>query len=362
MPASGDIPEHWPMSQRFCGKVHPQSSPAFRAATVLTVTGLVYEHAHERRVRYASDTRLRSERGTDPLGLSHRRRRPLLTLCLFLAMVGGGDGAANAAFPGANGVIAVNFANRSYIYAIRPDGTGRRKLVGPTIVRGVPFSPAWSPDGKRLLFVRADRADGELYTFDVATRRERTLSSFSNSGEPSWSPSARQLVASVVYTDGPSRISVLRNISADSWKPITGQLGVSDVAPVWSPRGNWIAFARLTVGVPVQTSTLHVVRPDGTGLRPLVRGNWPDWSPDGREVVFERDGDIYRVRLDGTGLRRLTRSPRGETQPEWSPDGRKIAFARGTNLIIMNADGSRPHQIAQRIDVGTGFDWQPLPR
>ena len=269
---------------------------------------------------------------------------------------------ARGAFPGANGVIAFNFANRSDIYAIRPDGTGLRKLVGPTRARGVPFSPAWSPDGKRLLFVRADRWDVELSTLDVVARRERRLGLI-EAYEPSWSPSARELVVTVTYGDGCIGVAVIRDLSAPTLKRtrITGRPNADDVAPAWSPKGNWIAFAR-TVGTLAQTSTLYVVRPNGAGMRPLVAGNCPDWSPNGREIAFERDGDIFRVSLDGTGILRLTRSPRGETQPEWSPDGRKIAFARGTNLMVMNADGSAAHEIAKRVAPATGFDWQPLPR
>ena len=59
----------------------------------------------------------------------------------------------------------------------------------------------------------------------------------------------------------------------------------------------------------------------------------PDWSPDGRRVVFVRQqprspaSSLYVVRRDGGAVERLT--PPGEVaiMPAWSPDGRRIAYA-----------------------------------
>lgn len=61
-----------------------------------------------------------------------------------------------------------------------------------------------------------------------------------------------------------------------------------------------------------------------------TRDGWPDWSPDGQQIVFssERDGhrEIYVMNRDGTGQQRLTSSDRHNTDPVWSPDGQWIAF------------------------------------
>lgn len=96
---------------------------------------------------------------------------------------------------------------------------------------------------------------------------------------------------------------------------------------------------------------------------------WPQWSPDGRSIVFAstRDGDweIYVMAADGTNPRRLTRSPGRDAHPSFFPDGRSIVFqsprghavAGQVDLYVMDADGGN-----QRRLVGSpGFNAIPAP-
>src|SRR5262245_62057524 len=84
-----------------------------------------------------------------------------------------------------------------------------------------------------------------------------------------------------------------------------------------------------------------------------------DPSPDGRDVVFDLLGQIYRVPIGGGTARCLTQDSgiAVNFQPRWSPDGRTIAFVSDRkgqyNLWLMDADGShaRPVQIDREVCV-----------
>src|SRR3954451_24386102 len=107
----------------------------------------------------------------------------------------------------------------------------------------------------------------------------------------------------------------------------------------------------------------------------------PDYSPDGRKIAFQREGEvsdeIWVVDADGSSPPTpLTHPEPGclpvggtcDGEPAWSPDGRRIAFVRDTGsgpddenkgIWVMNADGTGARQLTQRDLPGQGFDRAP---
>jgi len=92
---------------------------------------------------------------------------------------------------------------------------------------------------------------------------------------------------------------------------------------------------------------------------PLVRT--PSLSPDGQQISFTYQGDIWTMPTSGGIARRLTIHESYEAAPEWSPDGKQIAFYGnrwGNNdIYVMNADGGRPIRLTHHSTSDTGPQW-----
>jgi len=73
----------------------------------------------------------------------------------------------------------------------------------------------------------------------------------------------------------------------------------------------------------------------------LIEGSRPAWSPDGSEIFFAREGDIWKVAIDGGTPILLLKSDAGAAWPRWSPDGNQILFSRNNDgdTVILLLDG-----------------------
>lgn len=116
--------------------------------------------------------------------------------------------------------------------------------------------------------------------------------------------------------------------------------------PQWSRDGREIAFHAFTTNSARQ---LEIVSSEGgaattVALQPRNQRQ-PDWSPDGRALVFDAGvsvgGDLYVVERTPTGAwgaaRRLTTTGGGSAR--WSPDGRELLYLRGDGLWITTPAG-----------------------
>jgi len=87
---------------------------------------------------------------------------------------------------------------------------------------------------------------------------------------------------------------------------------------------------------PDRFAFVYLADSSGKLLGRLTEGAWPSWSPDGRHIVFERDGHVRVVDADGSNESDLGQG----SWPTWSPDGSAIAFASAAGISVMAPDGT----------------------
>ena len=215
----------------------------------------------------------------------------------------------------------IAFVITGKLYVVNADGSGHRTLTR-RIGDGAAASLAWSPDGRKLLFLVEHGSAplcaicDRLYVLnaDGSGLRDLTRKLGGSRGpgagpasDPVWSPDGRKIAfvrlnkrlgVYVVNADG----SGMRNLTP---KP----MGAAYAAPAWSPDGRKIAFASERDG----NSEIYLMNADGSGQRSLTRDlaydGDPAWSPDGRKITFvsNRDGRyaVYVMNADGSGQRSL---------------------------------------------------------
>ncbi|HSV74350.1 MAG TPA: DPP IV N-terminal domain-containing protein [Chthonomonadales bacterium] len=161
----------------------------------------------------------------------------------------------------------------------------------------------WSPDGKRLAFLSDRHGVFNVYTLDVASRAVQRLSTGANDeGMPKWSPDGKW-VAFVRSGPQGGLYVVPADASAQPRRVTESRgnnlFGVGIRSYSWSPDSRWLAFARRD-----QTGTSDVWVTPIEGGEPANVTHYPggndspEWSSDGRHLVFSSDRDRREGGLD----------------------------------------------------------------
>ena len=160
----------------------------------------------------------------------------------------------------------------------------------------------------------------------------------------------------IVRVDGTRRTTIVRS-------PAT------ELDAQWSRDGKELTFSRWPRTADWRSSSIWIVRRDGSGLRKLSRGQFARWSPDGAQLALDApttgsDGDIFVLNRSSGERRRLLASPQLEQPAAWSPDGKRILFTRfylagGSDVFVMDVDGSRMRRLTRAPGEDTAAAWSP---
>jgi TolB protein len=244
------------------------------------------------------------------------------------------------------------------IYVSHLDGTEKSQVTNN---RSLNLSPAWSPDGRTLLYTSYREGQRTLYLYDLATSKENRIAERGGSSIGGrWSPDGK-FIAVAIERGGNTDLYLLDR-TGKVVRRLTEDRGI-DVSPTFSPDGNRLAFVSNRSGNP----QVYVMELAGGSVKRLTfAGSYntsPDWSPKGDRIAYTARiagrFQIFKTGVQGGEPEQLTSGTGDNEDPSWAPDGRFIAFAsnRGGRYQIYMMRDTGENQ--QRLTASGGDDTNP---
>jgi Tol biopolymer transport system component len=246
------------------------------------------------------------------------------------------------------------------IFTVDSNGRRVRRVSGWVSA----YSPAWSPDGRRLAFIEAGSSRVVVTDANGHARKVLLRCGVHCLRGVEWAGN-RELAVEFNNT----RFVRMRLNGRRLWSLTLPK--VYEIGAQLSPDGRLIAFEGNDLDGDSDRQ-LFVVGRDGSNLRMLTstqdsRNSFPSWSPDGRTILFchwdQSDApprliELRVIRPDGGGLRRIL-SVGCQDNHDWSPDGRKIAFADDPRIGILTLTSGRVTYL--RTGPAMDLAWQRRP-
>lgn len=305
---------------------------------------------------------------------------PLIAISLLLAPC------AHATFPGTNGPIAyvTQVGSETVIKGafLGSEGILHNEALLNSVGGGGEdaFDPAWNWDGRTLAFTSDRSGHDQIYTVEpycspgFGCQVRRLLSDGATDSEPSWAPARSSGGGeSLLFTSTRSGSPQIYKLALTHGpRPTITRLSfdqANDSEAKWSSTGK-IAFVSDRRGTP----QIYVMNSYGGEIHQVTQAGAanlaPAWSPDGQYLSYtgytEREGfQIFTVKASGGEPRRISGSQPEALSSTWSPDGKKILVnlepdASGSfSMEVLDTAGTAisPRYLGAR----TGSDWGALP-
>ncbi|GAB2605878.1 amidohydrolase family protein [Streptomyces capparidis] len=249
----------------------------------------------------------------------------------------------------------VAFAALGALWVTTPGGRPRRLVQAPPT--GYLTGPAWSPDGRAVLY--CDDRDG-LYAVRRHDLRDGTDTVLADGGRVNAAPSPDGTRLACHDLTGNL---LVRDLATGEERVLAAPLGGGGLpgAPSWSPDGRYLATAdrnRLNqrfregynlirvIDTRTGASRLHTPRAHLSLSDRFASG--PVWSPDGRWMAFVAESALWTVPVTPEGApagapRRVTDEP--ADHPSWSGDSRTLLYLSNGRLRLVPHGGGTPRTL-----------------
>ncbi|HEX7993106.1 MAG TPA: LpqB family beta-propeller domain-containing protein, partial [Streptosporangiaceae bacterium] len=203
----------------------------------------------------------------------------------------------------------------------------RRQRIEDLTTFAVPSQPALAPDGSQVVYVvstideQADRSVQCLWRVGAVAGEPVQLTRGRSDSAPAWSPDGSR-IAFLRADDGPAQVWLLPADGGEPEQLTTLPLGAG--APIWSPDGTRIAFAA-PVDLHAESGEDDDARTRRAGA-PIVSDRL-NYQFDGSGFLRTIRSHLHVVDPATKECRQLTSGDWNADQPSWSPDSGKLAFA-----------------------------------
>ena len=225
--------------------------------------------------------------------------------------------------PNTQEILYMSYSGGQPRVFLRDLQTGREESLGR--FNGMSFAPRFNHDGSKMLMSIASGGVTSIYEMDLRSRSMRRLTQSSGAIDtsPSYAPDGK----TIVFNSDRGGSQQLYTMDSNGGNIQRISFGTGNYStPVWSPRGDLIAFTKQAGG----KFYIGVMKTDGSGER-LLTQSWldegPSWAPNGRVIVFGREAPggaggntsrLYSVDVTGYNVREVP-TPMDASDPAWSP-------------------------------------------
>ncbi len=245
----------------------------------------------------------------------------------------------------------VLFVRGGTLWQVDADGAALQEVAGV----GSALGPVWHPNGTTVAFTEMLDDGTRVVVRDLARgSTRRFVKERGSNSSPAFSPDGRSLVFSS-GSDGTDLFLAPIDGSAQPSRVTVGR-GSTNSQPTFAPDGRRIAFTTSRLGRP----EIYITDSDGANPEHLTTSGFgdqlyradPAWSPDGRFVAFSTQIEgrlqIATIGLRDHAVKQHTMDSVNE-DPSWAPDARHLVFTSSRSgskqLWVLDTESGRLRQL-----------------